>query len=51
MYYHVCPHCGAALDPGEHCDCEQTKENAALVLVAPGRLVDNSLHGGFPLPS
>ena len=29
MYYHVCPACGAALDPGESCDCEQ-KENATL---------------------
>ena len=21
-YYKVCPHCGAHLDPGEPCDCE-----------------------------
>ena len=21
MYYHVCPYCGANLDPGESCDC------------------------------
>ena len=21
MYYRECPHCGAALDPGEKCDC------------------------------
>lgn len=20
-YYERCPHCGAALDPSEHCDC------------------------------
>ena len=20
-YYRTCPDCGAALDPGEHCDC------------------------------
>jgi len=26
-YYHTCPYCGANLDPGEHCDCEQ-KESA-----------------------
>lgn len=27
-YYRTCPHCGAALDPGERCDC-QDKEKAA----------------------
>ena len=21
MYYNTCPHCGAHLDPDEHCDC------------------------------
>ncbi len=21
-FYRTCPRCGAALDPGEHCDCE-----------------------------
>ena len=21
-YYRICPNCGAALDPGEKCDCE-----------------------------
>lgn len=26
-YYRTCPHCGAALDPGEVCDC-RTKEGA-----------------------
>lgn len=26
-YYHICPQCGAALDPGERCDC-QTEEEA-----------------------
>lgn len=20
-YFHLCPYCGAALDPGERCDC------------------------------
>lgn len=22
-YYRICPYCGAALDPGEKCDCGQ----------------------------
>lgn len=26
-YYKLCPRCGAALDPGERCDC-QDKETA-----------------------
>lgn len=28
-YYRKCPSCGACLDPGEPCDC-QNKEDAAL---------------------
>lgn len=24
-YYKICPHCGAALDPGENCDCFRSK--------------------------
>ena len=24
-YYRVCENCGAYLDPGEHCDCENEK--------------------------
>lgn len=26
MYGYICPRCGAHLDPGEPCDCEQEKE-------------------------
>ena len=26
MYYHPCPNCGANLDPGEPCDCQDTLE-------------------------
>jgi hypothetical protein len=22
-YYHICPECGATLDPGETCDCQK----------------------------
>lgn len=25
-YYHTCPECGANLDPGEQCDCQQEKQ-------------------------
>ena len=24
-YYHICPMCGANLDPGEKCDCEKER--------------------------
>lgn len=24
-YYHTCPLCGANLDPGEHCDCDESE--------------------------
>lgn len=27
MYFRVCPHCGCALDPSEHCDCQQERRN------------------------
>jgi len=26
-YYHTCPCCGANLDPGERCDCEDANES------------------------
>lgn len=25
-YYRVCPYCHCNLDPGERCDCQQSKE-------------------------
>ena len=27
MMYRTCPHCGAALDPGERCDCRERTPN------------------------
>ena len=27
-YFSVCPICGAALDPGERCDCEAENKNS-----------------------
>lgn len=26
-YYDTCPHCGAHLDPGEPCDCQENKKD------------------------
>ena len=28
MYYKICPSCGAHLDPGERCDCQDEKRAA-----------------------
>lgn len=28
MYYNSCPICGANLDPGESCDCEEQKQKS-----------------------
>jgi hypothetical protein len=28
-YYTTCPHCGANLDPGERCDCQDRQEEPA----------------------
>lgn len=28
-YYRICPYCGAALDPGEKCDCGQKTARSA----------------------
>jgi len=30
MYYHICPHCGCNLDPGERCDCAKAKKEQPL---------------------
>lgn len=28
-YWDTCPHCGAALDPGESCDCRESCKRSA----------------------
>ena len=33
-YYWTCPHCGANLDPGEKCDCQESADEKKL---PPGR--------------
>ncbi len=39
MYYNVCEYCGANLDPGERCDCQDRKkkqEEFLLRMINPG---------------
>jgi len=33
-YYHICPDCGAALDPDERCDCQDRKPAAYCFMCA-----------------
>lgn len=28
-YYRTCPYCGAHLDPGELCDCQENEKTAS----------------------
>lgn len=37
MYYHICPHCGCHLDPGERCDCAKAKKEAPPVRLVQGK--------------
>ena len=39
-FYNTCPHCGANLDPGERCDCEEIQienERAIVKMIAIGK--------------
>ena len=31
--YYACPYCGASLDPGERCDCQDRKEQEVTIEV------------------
>ena len=42
MYYWTCPDCGANLDPGERCDCKDTKKSVDIIL--PGALSSGAGH-------
>ena len=37
MYYRTCPNCGAALDPGERCDCHEPSTNREGATSEPAR--------------
>ena len=49
-YYRVCPLCGAALDPGERCDCQDKEEAALGVSSTQGGMVEQVLTAKFPPP-
>lgn len=44
-YYRTCPHCGAHLDPGEVCDCQEKEEAPASAANADGGRVEKVLEG------
>ena len=49
-YYRVCPLCGAALDPGERCDCQDKEEATLGVSSTQGGMVEQVLTAKFPPP-
>ena len=46
-YYSTCPHCGAHLDPGEICDCQDKKEAAAGATNTDGSRAEKDLKDPF----
>lgn len=42
-YYRKCPVCGAALDPGEICDCQDKEEAAPVLEHRDGSKVESEL--------
>lgn len=45
-FYRPCPVCGAALDPGERCDCQDEKEPAVAATTTSSR-VESELRNPF----
>lgn len=48
MYYNECEKCGAHLDPGEKCDCEEKEDEKSNILQTQCSIMDNPVitHGG-----
>lgn len=46
-YYRVCPLCGAALDPGERCDCQEEKKAAVSASNADSGRAEKGLDTSF----
>lgn len=44
-YYRTCPYCGANLDPGERCDCQDNKKTALSAANAEDGKVEKVLEG------
>lgn len=44
-YYNKCPNCGAALDPGEKCDCQAAPADIAARRQAIRECIDHALNG------
>ena len=42
-YFRICTMCGAALDPGEKCDCQDKEEAALGVSSTQGGMVEAGL--------
>lgn len=49
-YYRICPHCGAHLDPGEVCDCQDEEKTPAGAANTDEGKVEQSLTTLFPPP-
>ena len=47
-YYHICPDCGAALDPDERCDCQDRKPAAYCFMCSRPLYPEDALHDADP---
>lgn len=47
-YYHICPDCGAALDPGERCDCHDRRPAAYCFMCAIPLYPEDGSHNQDP---
>ena len=44
-HQNICPDCGAYLDPGERCDCQQSAQEAEKRLAAPAHHANGQIPG------
>lgn len=48
-YYRLCPCCGAALDPGERCDCKDEKKAVVSAANTDNGKAERGLRTKFPI--